>query len=504
MSAPYGPLSQLGALLSLRWRMIRSRRVRWVIRGAGLLLLYLLVVVARSSGVLERAALETAVKLAPQAFLGFGVLAVIAPLTAGGGNELFPADQLVAYPVRARTQFVGGLLLAPVNLVWVLQIFALVAETAFLTRGGDAWLGAATTTLFVAALTVLGQALAWTVVGLRQTRNGRRLVGSLGAAVLVTGFLVVRSGAGNAVIDASPTRTVVSGVVAGAHEQLGRWALTTAGLLLILLVGLAVGWRTCGWALRRPGDAGAVREARPVRRRLERGGELRELVAVDRASVWRAPALRRGGIVLAVMPGLVAAGAAVPWQSLVVMPGLVAAGAGLLFGVNAFCLDGSGALWLASLPHDPALVARAKVIVLTETVLAAVVVAAAAGSLRSAGVPSAAVLSAIVASGVSCTALVVATAMAMAVRSPHRADLRGPRDAVAPPGALALASARLALPAGLVGIAFEGTAGSGAWWGPVLLAIPVLVGCWAWLRRSLNGYANPTVRARIVQVVSSG
>lgn len=499
-----GSVGQLRALLALRWQMVRSSNVRWLVRGIVLVLLWLLWAVAHSSRLLEPAALATAKELAPQAFLAFGVLAVVAPLTAGGGIEVFPASQLVAYPVRPRTQFIGGLVLAPVNLVWVLQIVALVAETAFLTAGGNAWLGAVTTTLYAGALTALGQAMAWVVVGLRQTRRGRRAVVAAGAAVVLTAVLVVRGGWGPAVLGASPTRSVVSGVVAGARQELLRWSLTNAVLLAMLAAGLLLGARTCAWALRRPGDAGALREARPVRPRRGHAGRLRELVAVDRASVWRAPALRRGGIVLAVMPGLVAAGAALPWESLIVMPGLVAAGAGLLFGVNAFCLDGSGALWLASLPHEPMLVARAKVIVLTETVLAAVLLAAAAGSLRSPGSPTSTELVAIVASGLVCSGYVVACCTAMSVHHPHRADLRGPRDAVAPPGALALASVRLALPAGLIGAVFNGAAKSGVPWVPVVFAVPLLAAFAAWLRQSLQAYHQPWVRAHVVQVVSAG
>ncbi|MCW2543798.1 MAG: hypothetical protein JWM40_1350, partial [Frankiales bacterium] len=357
-------MSQLRALLSLRWQMVRSPQVRLVMRLAALLLVYVLFLAARSAGYYEQAALETAIKLAPQAFLAFGVLAVVAPLTAGGGNELFPPDQLVAYPITARTHFLGGLVLAPVNLVWVLQIFALVAETAYLTAGGNALLGAMTSLSFVLALTASGQALAWSVAGLRRTQGGRRVVAVLGAAGLLGALLVVRSDNVGAVLDHAPTGLVVDGVVAGSNNDLLRWSIPTVVLLVLAAAGLVLGSRACNWALRRPGDAGAVREARPVVRRQARGGQLRELIAIDRGSVWRAPALRRGGLVLAVLPGIAAAGAAVPWASLIILPGLVAAGAGLLFGVNAFCLDGSGAIWMASLPHRPGLVARAKTVVL--------------------------------------------------------------------------------------------------------------------------------------------
>ncbi len=414
-----------------------------------------------------------------------------------------PSSQLVAFPVRPRTLFVGGLVLAPVNLVWVLQILALVAETALLALGGNPALPILTTAAFIGALTAVGQALAWLVVGLRQSRRGRQAVGATATALVLGAVLVVRAGAGRTVLDDSPTGQVVRAVRAGAALEIGGWLPTTLVLVGLVVVGLVLGERTCAWALRRPGDSGSQRSSRDVRRRPATHGPLRTLVAMDRASVWRAPALRRGGLVLAVLPALGAAGARVPWESMVVLPGLIAAGAGLLFGVNAFCLDGSGAIFLASLPHDPGLLARAKLIVLTETVLAAVVVAAVAGSLRSPGTPTASEVVGIVVSGLACTAVVVSRCLASSVRHPHRADLTGPRDAVAPPGALALASVRLALPSAFVGFVLEQSTRFD-WWVPLLVSAPVFVLCALSLRRSLQLWSRPMVRARVVQVVSAG
>ena len=114
------------------------------------------------------------------------------------------------------------------------------------------------------------------------------------------------------------------------------------------------------------------------------------LVSVDRANVWRAAPLRRGLLVLAVLPGVVAATAGLRWESIVLVPALVAAGAGLLYGVNMFCLDSGGATWLASLPHAPRLAFTAKTIVLAETIGISCVVAATAGSVRAQGRPTAA------------------------------------------------------------------------------------------------------------------
>jgi hypothetical protein len=241
-----------------------------------------------------------------------------------------------------------------------------------------------------------------------------------------------------------------------------------------------------------------------VHRRTARRGALRELVAVDRASVWRAPALRRGAVVLAVLPGLLAAGAALPWSSLVVLPGLVAGGPALLFGVNAFSLDASGALWLASLPSEPALLLRSKALVLTETVLGAVVVACGAGSVRSPGSPTAAELTALASSVLLCTAVVVVLALHASLRRPFRADLRGPRDAVAPPGALALASLRLALPTAVVGVVLSAAAGTGVWWLPPALALPLLGLCAVSAVRTARRWADPVHRSFVVHTVANG
>jgi hypothetical protein len=235
-----------------------------------------------------------------------------------------------------------------------------------------------------------------------------------------------------------------------------------------------------------------------------RSTQLQQLITMDRRSVWRAPALRRGALVLALLPSFIAVAAALPWQSLVVLPGLVAAGAGLLFGINAFCLDGSGATWLASLPHDPGLVARAKLSVLIETVTIAVVIAGFTGSVRSPGGPTPTEASAIFMSGLASGALVVATCMSLSVLRPHRAELNGPRDAIAPPGALTAASARLALPACLVGIVLETVCATGIWWLPLLMGTPVVLASALWIRRSLAAYQLPGIRARVVQTVSAG
>lgn len=496
-----GAVAQVRALAWMRWQMMRGNGARVALCAAPLVLTWFTYLAMRTATSITEPALVAATELAPAAFLGFAVLAVIAPLTAGGGIELLPSSQLVAFPVRPRTVFLSGLLLAPANLVWVVQLLVLAAETSYLTIGGGPAAGGLTALTFVACLTVVGQAIAWTVVGLRQTRVGRRIVGVLIVVALIAIALVVRLGYEFAALRLSPTRTVVRAIEEGPGP---RWALTTAGLLIGCAAAVAVGFRACAWAISRPNDATTAGTSVAVRRRPAKRSALAELVAVDRASVWRATALRRGGLVLAALPAAAAIGAAVPWPSLVVLPGLIAAGAGLLFGVNAFSLDGSGAVWLASLPHDPRLVARAKLHVLVETVAGAILVVLLAGSLRSPGTPTVAQLTAIVGSAVACGVFVVASCMALSVRRPHRADLNGPRDAVAPPGALTAASARLALPAALIGFVLEASSRTHVWWVPIATAAPIVGVALLWLNRSLARYADPHVRSHIVQTVAAG
>jgi hypothetical protein len=498
-------LAQLRALARLRWSLVRSR-------GARLGLLLLAAAVPLVAGLMlsvrndvEPAALVAAIKAAPAAFLGFGALAVIAPLTSSAASELYPSDQLAAYPIRPGTQFLSSLVLAPLNLVWVVQLLVLVAETGFLSVGRP-FVGQAlvTTLCFVIAVTAVGQAVAWTANGLRCTARGRWALRALLTTAAVVAVVVVRAGHGSDVLHDSLAPEVVNVVRAGASGHLTTWLGGTALLLAVAGAALVLGSQACRWALSIPPERSMGRAGRPRTRRGRASDEYRALLSTDRASVWRAPALRRGALVLAVLPGLAAAGVGLPWRSLVFLPGLVAAGGGLLFGFNAFCLDASGAVWLASLPHAPGLVARAKARVTAEAVLIGATLAAVLGAVRAKGSPTSTELVAILASATTCALLVVAGCVSSAIRRPYRADLSGPRDAVAPPGAMVIASLRLAVPAGLVGGLLEATAAAPSWWTPLAIALPVAAVSIVWLSRSLRRYDDPLQRSRIVQVVSAG
>ena len=88
--------------------------------------------------------------------------------------------------------------------------------------------------------------------------------------------------------------------------------------------------------------------------------------------------------------------------------------------------------------------------------------------------------------------------------NPLRYDAGPQNNSGSAPGALTAASARLALPACLIGIALESVCPTGIWWLPLLMGTPVVVASAIWTRHSLAAYHQPGIRARVVQTVSAG
>ena len=196
--------------------------------------------------------------------------------------------------------------------------------------------------------------------------------------------------------------------------------------------------------------------------------DLTALIRTDRGSVWRAVPMRRGVAVLAVGPGVVALLGNLQWNSMTVLPGLVASGGALLFGVNAWCLDGRGALWRESLPVRPGTVFAARAFVLAEFLLAASLATIALAAVR-AGVPDASELVALVCTMVVVTVQVVAAALRWSAQHPFSVDLRSARATPAPPLSMVAYSTRLAISTTVTGLVFSGlshvtTGGSRCCW----------------------------------------
>jgi hypothetical protein len=499
---------QVRPLIALRWCMLRSARARNGFVALATLIPVLCLVAAIVGAAAPHNRTFDVLLLAPSAYLTVALLMVLGPLVAGGGQALFPTGQLDAYPVTSRTQFLTSVVLTPLNLAWTTQLVAVVGLTSFVSDPGPGLvLSVLTCLLFLGAVTLAGHALAWFVVGLRQRAWGRRA--SWSAALVLGAAVATAAVAGDisSLLDKAPTTWVVIGAIngaAGGAAAYRNWATVTWTLLVAAWVAYRVGLRACAWSLRQPTGTGGTSDTRPVRRRGQSPSALRAHLAVDRASVWRSSSLRRGLLVLGILPGAVSALANLDWASLVMLPGLVAAGAGLLFGVNAFCLDGTGALWLASQPGDVRVLFRAKAQVVGEVCAVAVALAVVAGAVRAEQAPTAAEGVALVGCALVSVSRVVATCMRLSLVRPHHAQLLGPRDTPAPPGAMAAYSVRLAVSTTLVAVLFSGASQADDWRLPAALVVPFLLFSARRLVGSSQLWLDPALRARVVATVSSG
>src|SRR5699024_6903502 len=142
-------------------------------------------------------------------------------------------------------------------------------------------------------------------------------------------------------------------------------------LVVVTVVSVVVGAVMAGAVQRRPPREELRLESSVHTARPPADSDLLALMRVDRVGIWRSVALRRGLLVLTVMPGLVAIAGGLQWDMLAILPGLVASGGALLFGVNSWCLDGRGALWRDSLPVDPRLAFLSRALVLVEVLTVA-------------------------------------------------------------------------------------------------------------------------------------
>lgn len=430
----------------------------------------------------------------PTALAALVLIAVVSAVASGGGRELLARDPAAIHPVSPTTDHLGALLLAPLNIAWLLQAWSLLGAAAY--GAGPSALAALQVAmlLWLVLATALGQVVAWTLEGVRRLRHGEAALRVLTVAAVAGVVALQAADALVPLLDQVPTVRVVAIPLDGFSW---RWASLVGVLAVVAVVAVVVGAVPAHLATRRvPHDelrveAGAYR-ARPLPRT-----DLGVLVRTDRGSVWRAVPMRRGLTVLAVGPGVVALLGDLPWQQLIILPGLVASGGALLFGVNAWCLDGRGGLWRESLPVDPSSVFLARAWVLAEFLVVASLVTVALGGLR-AGAPTASEASALVCMLAVVTVQVVAAAMRWSIARPYAVDLRSARATPAPPLVMVAYSSRLALSTTVTGLVFSGLARLPDPRAAVLVALPFL--CWSGFRlaRAHTRWTTPAERARVV------
>jgi hypothetical protein len=493
------------SLIRFRIATVRNpRRLRWFGGLLGALTIAFAVVPAFVPGAAdyEHGQAFQMFLVLPSAYAGFLLLAAISSIASGGGRELVARDQAVAWPISPAVDHLGSLLMAPLNIAWLLQGWLLLGATAYVVGPRALFFAQCITLLWLLLATAIAQVVAWTMEAIRRGPYGVVIARCIVAGfALLGGFLVVARHV-SAVLDRMPTLRLVA-VLASLTEGVGwSWPIT----LVILLVGF-VGAVLLGVLPARTALARSPRDEQ----RIETGtyparrnplSDATAMIRVDRASVWRAVSLRRGIYLLAVAPGLIALSGDLKWEMLTILPGLVASGAALLFGVNAWCLDGRGALWRDALPADPSVTFAARTYVLLELLLVSSAVTLLLAALR-AGRPDAPELAALLCSWLVVALQVVSLSMRWSVRQPFAVDLRSARATPAPPLFMVGYSARLAVSTTITGLLFSGLAQLPDWRASVLLTVPLLVFPLVRLLRVRRAWLEPVERNQVVTTVAA-
>lgn len=500
-------VDDLRALVAFRAAAVRGPSRRRV--GLALVLLAAITVAATvlpafATGAGSAAAERRWDEVLPLGLTAFLLMAAGASVGTGGGRELVARDQAVAFPISPATDHLGALVMAPLNLAWLLQLWCLLGLTSYVAGPVGVLTGTPLVLAWAALATAVGQVAGWSMEAVRRGPHGvllSRLVLAAGAA---GGAALIATGTLTAVLAAVPTDPVSRAAVdSGATWP---WVLVVLAVLTVLAV--LAGVPCARVALRRPPreeqrlETGHHR-ARPLPAApTDRWADLRLLTRVDRASVLRSVPLRRGLAVLAVLPGVGAVASAMDWAMIAILPGLVAAAVTLLFGINTWALDGRGALWRETLPAPPGLAFAARNVVLAQLTLGTMVVGLALAALR-AGVPTRVELVTVACAAFTITLQVVATSARWSVRNPFAMDLRSSRAVPAPPAVMLGYSARLAMSTTVTGMLFSGVATARSAWVPVLFVVPFALWSLVRLRRAAASYSDPATRAHVVTTVAA-
>ena len=132
----------LAALLAFRSAGLAPRSRRRIRLAAVLVVVVTVLVVvlpAYLGGPMPRERGGSMLALFPSMCLGFLVLAVIAAVASAGGREILPREEAVAFPVSTTTDHLGALLLAPLNVAWLLQAWGLLGVAAYVLGPDRLW-----------------------------------------------------------------------------------------------------------------------------------------------------------------------------------------------------------------------------------------------------------------------------------------------------------------------------------------------------------------------------
>jgi hypothetical protein len=440
--------------------------------------------------------------LLPSAYIGVLAIAIVSAAASGGGRELLPREQAVAFPVSPTTDHLGALLMAPLNIAWLMQSWTVLGATAYVVGTRGLLAAQVPVLIWLLVATALAQVAAWTAEWVRRGPQGAWTLRILIAVLTVAMAVLIATDRLVPLLDRSPTLQIALGALYGSSGSWVSWLTVIAWLVGIGVLAVVAGAFMAHAVTRRPARdelrvESSVRPPRP-----NPAGDFVALLRTDRVGIWRSVPLRRGLAVLAILPGLVALAGALDWEMLCILPGLVASGGALLFGVNSWCLDGRGALWRDSLPVSPKAVFGSRVFVLVEVLLLATFLTLTLASLR-AGLPTTSQLAAVACAAVVVSLQVVGASLRWSVRRPFSVDMRSARATPAPPLVMVGYSSRLALSTTLTGMLFTVTARLSEWQWSLMIALPFVLFSAYKLVGTSNEWANPEVRSRVIATVAS-
>ena len=168
--------------------------------------------------------------LVPSAMAGILLLNVSSAIASGGGRELISRDQAAPYPISPTTDHLGALVLAPLNIAWMIQAWVLLGSVSFSSNPTYLVLAELVMVLWLVFSTALGQVVAWTMEAVRRGPHGiaisRGLLGclALGAAAIQLTHQTLP------MLDRVPTLWVFAGATNGWTL---RWATTVAVLVAV-------------------------------------------------------------------------------------------------------------------------------------------------------------------------------------------------------------------------------------------------------------------------------
>ena len=166
-------VADVGHLLRFRTATVRRRRAlptAFAIMGS--ITLAVCTLPALFPGAHEDGRARDVLLLMPTMFAAFFVLTVVSGVSSGGGRELISRDQGVTFPVSPTTDHLGALLLAPLNVAWLLQSWAILGSAAFALGPADAVPAMVAIVLWLLACTAMAQVVAWTMEAIRRRPTG--------------------------------------------------------------------------------------------------------------------------------------------------------------------------------------------------------------------------------------------------------------------------------------------------------------------------------------------